>query len=154
MPVTFNQNDFLMAVTQDPATAKPIPVVEAVNAGQNQNLTLSATTAAWLATDVANTAKTITITFPTILQQEGLYLVTVNNTSTESSLTVIVQNQETLNGTTRFPELTRFGVGASLPDGKSVVVQGMCLTAGSRLVISNDTALTTAFTIGIAVRKV
>lgn len=147
-------NDYGVAFGTEPITNKDAPRVLTNNYGHNQALTLTPATAAWLATDVAGTNKDIVITFPTLLNQEGLYAVTVNNVSTESDITVICKGQETLNGVTRYPELTRFGVAKNTPDGKTVLVQGLCLGAGARLSISNDSALTVGFTIGATVRKV
>ena len=115
--------------------------------------TLLDTTAVWANSAAVNTAVNLDIPLPTQLQGEGLYQIIVTNPSTVSALTVVVKNKETL-GTAKYPELTRFGVSTSSPDGKVIVVQGLFGEA-ARLTLSNDTVLGAAdgFTAYVRVRR-
>lgn len=123
--------------------------------GQQSNESVYDGSVSFANSAAAGTAVSIDIALPAILQRDSRYLVTVTNPSAESDLTVKVRGKETLGATARYPELTSFAVGKSLPDGKSVVVQGWMLGEAGRLVITNDTALGVAgaFTAYIRVRK-
>ncbi len=108
----------------------------------------------WANSAAAGTTNNIDVALPSALQ--NLYLISVTNPSTESALTVKVLNKETLGGSAKYPELTRFSVAVNSPDGKSVLVQGWLLGEAGRLVLSNDTALGASggFTAYVRVRKV
>lgn len=112
--------------------------------------------ASWANSAAVNTTVNIDITLPAVLQGNALYMVTVTNPSTVSAITVVMRNKGTFGGTARYPELTRFGVPANSPDGRSMLVQGWMLGEGARLSLSNDTILggSDGFTAYVRIRKV
>lgn len=128
--------------------------VRVIAAGSNEQIYDGS--ASWANNAAANTAVNIDITLPATLQGSALYMVAVTNPSTVSAITATVRNKGTFGGTARYPELTRFGVPASSPDGRSALIQGWMLGEGARLSLTNDTILGAAdgFTAYVRIRKV
>lgn len=104
--------------------------------------------------NVSNTAKNVDIALPAFFQGDAIYEIVGTNPSSESDITVVVKNKETFGGTARYPEVTRFNVPKSSPDGVAVLVQGWMLGEGARLTVLNPTATTVTFQPFLRVRKV
>lgn len=97
-------------------------------------------TSLWLENALINTGVNVDVELPATLQGNAKYLIEIHNPSAVTALTVIAQNKAIgFGGDTRYPELTRWGVTAN--SSKCVIIEGFLLDSGSRLVISNDTAL-------------
>lgn len=120
------------------------------------NALVTDTTGVWANSAAANTSTNIDVVLPPSLQGNAMYEITVTNPSVESDLTIVVKNKETFSGTSRYPELTRFGIPKNSTDGKCVLVQGWMLGEAGRISISNDTVLGAAgaFVAYVRVRKV
>jgi hypothetical protein len=152
-------------IEQTVGDANPMPVTIAgadavdnamsvVELGSNE--LVYSDTAAWANSATANTIVNKDITLPATLYEDGVYLITVNNPSAVTAVTVSVRNKETLAGTARYPELTQFIVPASNVDGRSCLVQGWMRGEGARLTLSNQTALgaSDGFAVSIKVRRI
>jgi hypothetical protein len=92
------------------------------------------------------------LTNPTTLQPDALYKVSVYNPSTQTALTMIAQNKETLASSARYCELARWSVAAN--SSADVIVQGLFVAEAGRIAASNDTGGTlTAFSATVRIRK-
>jgi hypothetical protein len=113
------------------------------------------TTVNWANSEAAGTEKVVDIALPGLLESNTKYLVTITNPSTETALTVKLQNKETFGTSEKYAEVGSHTVAVNTPDGKSFVTEGWLMAEGGRITLSNDTAigLAGAFTAEIRIRK-
>lgn len=101
----------------------------------------------------AGTVVNLAIPLPSVLNDTGLYKITVVNPSGITSLSIDVENKETINSVARYPSLLTIGVNPS--GDMDFVVQGLFGEAAN-LAISNNGALSSSdgFTGYVRVRKI
>lgn len=107
------------------------------------NAELDDSSVSWENSDSSDTEKNVDIANPTRLHPDGLYVVLVNNPSTETALTVTVKNVwEDSGANTNYATLTSFSVATE--SSVATIVQGMFIGDSARITLSNDTGLTGA----------
>ena len=109
-------------------------------------------TATWANSAAANTEQNVDVAQPDNLRSR--YRVQIHNPSLVTALTVVVRHVVSLGGTARYAKVTEFVV----PAGATVETLVEALfggTDGTRVVLSNDTALgtTDGFTADVAIRE-